>query len=139
MAEEKKDEQKVQQLYIEFQVVNQQLQELQKQIQQIEESIQELQESKKGLEEVSKQESGKEILVPIVSGIFAKAEIKNSKDLIVNVGANTAVEKSIDQVQTLLDQQLKNMQETQHTFIDNMQQLSVKAKELETKLKSMSQ
>ena len=132
-----RDEKRMQELYMELNMANQQLNELQKQIQALEETIQEIEESKKGLNEVSKAEKGKEILVPIVAGIFAKAEIKNSKEFIVNVGANTAVEKSIDDVQTLLDKQLVQMQETQNMFIDNLQKLTVKAKSTEEELKAL--
>jgi len=140
MAEKKSKKQEdkeknMQESYMQFQMINQQMQELQKQVQQIEEAIQEVNESKKSLDQLSKEEKNKEILVPIVSGIFAKAELKDAKEFVVNVGANTAVVKSISEVQKLLDKQMNDMQTTQGTFIDNLQKMTLKAKELETKLK----
>ena len=130
MAEKKIDEKKAQKLYMELNLINQQIQDFQKQIQVLEETIQEVQESKKGLDEISETESGKEILVPIVSGIFTKAEIKNTKEFIVNVGANTAVTKSVDEVKKLLDKQSDEIQKTQYSFMDNLQKLTMQAKEL---------
>lgn len=133
----KEKEAKAQELYLQLNTMNQQMMELQKQIQAIEETIFEINDSKKGLDEVSKAEKGKEILVPIISGIFAKAELKETKEFIVNVGSNTAVVKSIDDVQKLLDKQLTEMQKTQNTLIDNIKQLTVEAKEVEAGLKEL--
>ena len=142
MAQENKKsmekvEKEAQELYMELNVITQQTNELQKQIQQLEETVQEIQESKKGLEELSKQEKGTEILVPIVSGIFAKAEIKDSKEFIVNVGANTAVTKSIEEVKKLLDKQEEEMQKAQYNLIETLQKLTVKARDLKKELESL--
>jgi|TARA_B100002003_G_C13988323_1_gene477664 prefoldin alpha subunit len=136
MAEKKIDEKKAQELYMELNMINQQIQEYQKQIQQFEETIQEVRESKKSLDEISVLEEGKEILLPIVSGIFAKAEIKNTKEFIVNVGANTAVEKPVDDVKKLLDKQLEEIQKTQNNFVDNLQKLTVQSQKLKKEMES---
>jgi len=136
MAEHKHD-QKTQELYMQFQMINQQINELQKQLQMIEDTILELNDSKKGLEELSKQPNNKEILVPIVAGIFARAGIKDTKEFIVNVGANTSVAKSVEDVQKILDNQIEEMQKTQNLFIDNLHQLTMQAKELRVQLKPL--
>lgn len=133
----KEKEAKAQKLYLQLNTMNQQMMELQKQIQALEETIFEINESKKGLDEVSKAEKGKEILVPIISGIFAKAELKETKEFIVNVGSNTAVVKSIEDVQKILDKQSIEIQKTQNNLIDNIKQLTVEAKEVEAGLRGL--
>jgi prefoldin alpha subunit len=141
MAEEKKDskksdEKRAQELYMELSMLSQQSAEFQKQIQQLEETIQELENSKQGIDEL-KSKKGKEILVPVVSGIFVKADLKTSDEFIVNVGANTAVTKSLDEVQSLLDKQLKEIQKTQDSMIDNLQKMTVREKELKQELRKV--
>ena len=136
MTQENK-EQKAQELYMHMNTMNKQMTELQKQIQTMEETIFEVNESKKGLEDVSKSEKGKEILVPIISGIFAKAELVEPKQFIVNVGSDTAVSKSIEEVEKILDKQLTEMQKTQNTFVDNLTHLTVEAKKIEQELKAL--
>lgn len=133
----KEKEAKAQKLYLQLNTMNQQMMELQKQIQALEETIFEINDSKKGLDEVSKAEKGKEILVPIISGIFAKAELKETKEFIVNVGSNTAVVKSIEDVQKILDKQSIEIQKTQNNLIDNIKQLTVEAKEVEAGLRGL--
>ena len=129
-------EKQMQEMYMQLTMMNQQMTELQKQIQSLEESMVEVSESVNGIRELSKLDSDKEILVPIVSGIFAKAELKKTKEFIVNVGANTAVLKSSEEVTSLLDKQLNEMQTTQDNFVDNLQKLTVQAKEIEEELKA---
>lgn len=137
MTKENNKEQKSQELYLQMNTMNKQMGELQQQIQTMEETIFEVNESKKGLDYVSKSEKGKEILVPIISGIFAKAELVEPKEFIVNVGSNTATVKSIEEVNKILDKQLTEMQKTQNTFVDNLTQLTVEAKKVEKGLKEL--
>jgi prefoldin alpha subunit len=134
---DEKQEKKTQELYMQFKLVNQQIEELQKQVQSIEESINDTLESIRGVEEISKQQEHKEILVPIVSGVFAKAEIKDNKEFIVNVGSGTAATKSYEQVKSLLEKQHGEMQKAQNMLIDQLHQLTLHAKEMRQQLKSL--
>lgn len=136
MAEEK-DQRKIQELYMQFNMLNQQITELQKQMQVLEESINETNESIRGITEISQIDSAKEILVPIVSGVFVKAELKDSKEFIVNIGAGTAVSKSSEDVKQLLGQQISEMQKTQNSFVDTLHQMTINAKEIRQELKSL--
>ena len=135
--EEQEKQKKAQELYMQMSMINQQSQELQKQIQSFEETIQEVEESKKSLLEISNTKEDNEVLVPIVSGIFAKAKSKDFKKFIVNVGGNVAVEKSIEKVQALLEKQLSQMQEAQHQFVDQLQKLTVQGKQIEVQLQEL--
>jgi prefoldin alpha subunit len=135
--EEQEKQKKAQELYMQMSMINQQSQELQKQIQSFEETIQEVEESKKSLLEISNTKEDNEFLVPIVSGIFAKAKSKDFKKFIVNVGGNVAVEKPIEKVQALLEKQLSQMQEAQHQFVDQLQKLTVQGKQIEVQLQEL--
>jgi prefoldin alpha subunit len=140
MSEGKVDEEKqkkMQELYMQMNTINQQSQELQKQIQAFEETIMEVGESKKSLLEISKTKDDNEVLVPIVSGIFAKAKAQDFKKFIVNVGGNVAVEKSIEKVQELLEKQLSQMQEAQHQFVDQLQKMTIQSKQVESQLQEL--
>ncbi|MCK4521297.1 MAG: prefoldin subunit alpha [Nanoarchaeota archaeon] len=126
------------QLYLDMQMINQQLLQTQKQIQTIEESVNELMIAVQGLDEFKDIKQGKEILVPVVGGIFAKAELKENKELIVNIGSDTAVTKSVDDVKNMLNKQVEGMQNTQQKLIENLQEFSIKAKDIENKLTKLS-
>jgi prefoldin alpha subunit len=134
---QEKDEKKIQELYMQFNMINQQISEFQKQIQMLEESINETNESIKGLNEISGLPQNKEILVPIVSGVFARAELKDNKEFIVNVGSGTATSKSSEEVRKLLEKQLEEMQKSQNSFVDNLHQMTLAAKEIRQNLKNL--
>ena len=88
-----------------------QFQQLQQHIEQITEHSQRLQQqaaeiynSKVAIKEFGGC-GGAETLAPIANGIFVKAEIKDTSTFLVNVGADTVVEKSSEQIIALLEEQ----------------------------------
>src|SRR3989338_2449099 len=91
-----KDKQKeMQEKYIELQLLDQQIKQMQKQIQLVEQQVMELSSVKQSLDEIKNIEKGTEVLAPLSSGIFAKAEIKDIDKLLVNVGADVVIEKDL--------------------------------------------
>ncbi len=98
--------------YLELQILNQQIRQLQQQIVNLENQVIELEVLEDNLEEIKKIKEGTEILVSLGAGIFAKASLKDSKKLIMNVGSNTMVKKEVDEAKKVVtDQidQLKNL------------------------------
>jgi prefoldin alpha subunit len=135
---QEKSKHNVQELYMQLNMMNQQMTDLQKQIQVLEDTISELKESKIGIKEISESKLDREILVPIISGIFAKAKLDSNSEFIVNIGANTLVTKSAKGVTELLDNQLVDMQKTQDNFMAKLQDMANKAKQIETGLKAFA-
>ncbi|MHA1409624.1 MAG: hypothetical protein ACTSQY_04830, partial [Candidatus Odinarchaeia archaeon] len=72
---------------MELQMLEQDFQQLQKNIQTLEQQLAEMDFIKKNLDEFSKQKKT-EGLMTIANGIFAKAKIEDTKELLVNVGSN---------------------------------------------------
>ncbi len=93
------------------------LQYLQKHIEQISQKTQEINQqlvdiniSKNALETLGKTKVGTSILTQVANGIFVQTELSNNQKLVVNVGADTTVEKTIPQVIEMLKEQEENMQ-----------------------------
>ena len=80
---------------IEFQILNQQVQQIQEQAQLINNNIQEFQILKNSLEELESVKKDQEILIPLGQGIFTKGNIINPDELITNVGSNILIEKNL--------------------------------------------
>lgn len=133
------DEQKeAQQKHIEMHLLDQQIKQVQKQLQLLEQQILELNATKDALDDFAAIKPGTEILVPISSGIFVKGQIKDNKELTVNVGANVAVNKSIPETKKLLEEQLEEIKKFQQELILNLQKLGLKAQEIEKELTQIS-
>jgi prefoldin alpha subunit len=93
---------------IEFQILNQKVQQLQEQLQNINNNIQELQILKNSLEELGNIKY-QEILIPLGQGIFAKGSIKNSNELITNVGSNIMIEKDLSETKDMVKVNILNL------------------------------
>jgi prefoldin alpha subunit len=109
--------------YVEFQLLEQQMKQTQKQLQLLEEQVVELIVTHQGLEDLKHVKEGSEILVPVSSGIFAKARLESVDKLILNVGANTAVPKTIEETQETLNKQMTEIQGLQTQLIEAHQKL----------------
>jgi prefoldin alpha subunit len=135
ISQEKQE--KLQQKYMEMQMLGQQMQSLQKQLQLTEQQALELNMAKQAIEDISNAKPGTEILVPVVAGVFAKGQLKDNRDFIVNVGANTAVPKSAEESKQLIQEQEEEIKNVQIQLNVEMQKLSQKAALLENELSEL--
>ena len=132
-----KDEEKAQEKYIEMKVLEEQLEEMQKKAQMVEKQLMELMSTVQALDEFKKANKGDEILVPISSGIFIKASIKENSEFLVNVGADTVVSKDIESTKNLMSKQVEEMTEFNTKINMQMQKMAMKASVIQEELKEL--
>lgn len=102
-------EEEMKEKYLQFQVIQQQLEQVSEHAQLLNQRNAELDVSINAIKEIRKTEKDREILAPIADGIFFKATLKDNAVFIVNVGSETAVEKTMPQVVKLLEEQKENL------------------------------
>ena len=102
-------EEELQQKYMQFQLLQQQLEQVNQHMEQLTQQAAEIERSIQAIKEISKTEVDNEILAPITNGIFIKAKLLDNEKLIVNVGADITVEKTISEVIKLLEEQKKQL------------------------------
>jgi len=119
-----------QQHYLQFQMLQQQIEQVSQQLEAINQALQEIDISQEALKQLESTKLDTDILATICPGIFVKAQLKENQNLIVNIGSNTTVEKTVLQVISLLEEQQQEMQ-SQATKADTLlQQLTQQAMEL---------
>lgn len=116
-------EQELQTKYMQMQMLEQQSKQMQEQIQQIDQQSMELEAVKQSLDELKGVKTGTEILVPISGGLFIKAEMKDSQNVLVNVGAGTTVQKDVGSAKKLIDEQLVEMETVKGQIMENLDKL----------------
>jgi len=126
MAKKEEDTQVMQQKYMEMQMLDQQLKQIQQQLHAVEQQSMEVESVIDALGSISKVELGSDILVPLSSGIFVKAKIQDTKELLVNVGSNTTVSKSVPEVEEMLKKQLKELEKVKKDMTDKFSELANK-------------
>lgn len=127
-------EKKAQEMYMEFQVLDQHIKQLQKQLEMVTNQLVELNMTSGSLDEFGNIKAGKEIFVPLSSGIFAKASIKDTSSLLVNVGANVAVTKDVASTKKIIQNQIEEVRKIQKQMVDELEKMTSHAAQMEMNL-----
>lgn len=133
----KKEEKELQEKYVQMKMLEEQLQEMQKQAQMLEKQLAEQIATAQSMEEFKKAKKGDEVLVPISSGVFIKAELKEKNSFLVNVGADTIVKKDIDTTKKMIEKQAQDMQELQGKMQMQMQKLGMQATVIQKEMQEL--
>lgn len=120
----------LQQKYQQFQLFQQQIEQISQHLELLHQQQGELENSIEALQVLEKTPKNRELLAPIADGIFFQAELKDTQKLVVNVGSNVAVEKTIPQVVELLEQQQQDITERLVEAESILQQFTAQAKKL---------
>jgi len=128
------DKAKIQEKYITLQNLDKQIKQLQAQFQNLENQAVEFHVVKNSLDILSNTKLNNELLVPVCNGIFMKTILRENTEVVINVGANIAVKKTIIQAKDLMDVQMAEVKKIQKNVLTDMQQLSEQALSLEKEI-----
>lgn len=132
------DEEKLQSIYMEFQNVSSSIKQLEQQHEMVESHLMELMLTLQSLDEITNIIPGTEILVPISSGIYAKARLENSNDFLVNIGSSITLSKDLNSTKSLIESQVDEIKKLQENIITQLQERTNKASMLEKELKQIA-
>ena len=107
-------------LYTELKALDEEVKALNSHLERIDEQLSELGSSKRVVNEFSELKKGEELRVLLSSGIYVKAELADTKNLMVNVGANVSVEKTPEEVAKILDSQLVELSGYRESLVGQM-------------------
>ncbi len=119
----------MQEAYLELQILSSQIKQLRGQVQLLDEQAADIAGVIQNIDDFGSSEVGSEMLAPISGGIFAKADLKDNKELVVNVGADIAVEKDLASTKQLLAERLSEVQRQRDGFVSQLQGLSLQAQQ----------
>jgi len=131
-------EEKLQKLYVEFQMLSQHIKQLEEKTAALNNQLMDLAVTNQSLEDMKKLKQGTEILVPLSNGIYTKAEIKDSKNVIVNVGSNVTTVKDIDSTKKLIEAQIEEVKNLHERLVNELQNNTSKATILEEQINNIA-
>ena len=131
------DENKVQERYMEYQLLVQQYQQLQQNIQTLEKHVYDMNNLKENLDTISKTQINKETLIPLGSGIFLKGELKDNKNVIMNVGSDVFVEKNVEEAIKTVDKQFNEVNNLLEQMQEEIVRTHLKINEMQEEFKEL--
>lgn len=138
MADEIDNQEKLRQKYVEIQMISEQMKQMQQQTQMLEEQGIELNLTLQGLGELQRTKKDQDILVPVATGIFSKAKIGSTEDVIVNVGSNVLVQKGLVAAIEMTQERLTTVDKYKVDTMSSMHQLGEMAQKLDKELMRLS-
>ncbi len=138
MTKEKNNED-LQKKYLEFQILVNQINQLQQQIVSIQNQLIELRDLKENLSKLKDIKEGTESYVPLSSNIFIKSKIIDKEELLVGVGSNVLLPKTLDETTDLIDKQSKDLEQFLFEMENQISALDLKGQELQKQLSESTQ
>lgn len=123
---------------MEYQMLQEQLNKMTEQSETLKKQQEELEGIKEAILSIQQTKVGNEMFVPISSGIFIKAEIKETDELLMNVGDNIVVPKNIKDAIALIQKQQNEINGYEKTMQQNIQMLLLHQQHVEVELYKLS-
>ncbi len=134
-----KRQEQLQEKYMEYQMIEEQIKKMQEQLLSFKKQNEELEGITNALQNIAEVKQGTEILVPMSSGIFIKAEVQETKEVLVNVGDNVVVEKKLEDAILLVRKQQEDINEYREKVAKNTELIIEHGQRLEQEVMKLAQ
>jgi len=128
------DKEELQKKFMEYQMIEQKVGQMKEQLENAEEQSLQAAGTIENLQDLSQLKEDSEILVPVNNGMFAKATLKKSDRILLNVGTGIVVDKSFDEAVALVGKQQEEIRKVKEMLTRNIHLLQSKTQELEEEL-----
>jgi prefoldin alpha subunit len=128
------DEQQLQELYGQLQYINNQITELQKEAEAIDKKKQEFLVLSENLGNLDKVKKDANSFSDIGAGIYAKTQLSNTQEMLVNVGSNTFVHKPVKEIIATLQKQVGEFDKIIDQISQNMNILGLQAQLIQSEM-----
>jgi prefoldin alpha subunit len=123
--------QEQQEKYLQMQMMAQQIKATREQLQELEMQEHQISETLESLDNFKSTKIGSEIFVPMNTGIFAKAELKDNTKLLINVGSGVVVEKDVDGTKKIIETQIQEIRKVRTQLTHDLESLAMESHHLE--------
>lgn len=99
------------------------MEEIQSRINMTHAALTELKVSSLTLDGLEKEKKGTELFVPIGGGSYVKAKLETSKTVVVGVGADVAIEKTVNEAKEELETRIAELEKTRESLGQQLNQV----------------
>ena len=120
-----------------LEMYKEQIESLANQSQIIQAMIEEYNRTKITLDKISNVEDGTEVLLSVGGGTFVNANIKDTKKVVYNIGADIMVEKTIEEAVKSIDERIDLLYNNLQKVVETTQKLEEAATQISEKVQDM--
>jgi len=121
-----------------LQLIQQHAEELQKRLQLFSQQALEMQRLDESLDNFSNIKGTEQIFSQLGPGVFVEANLNDSKSLLVNIGSEIAVKKTIPETKELIQEQIKEINNSIENTEEQLQKIAIHAQSIQEELQSLS-
>ena len=125
-------------MVLESQFLEETAKELQSRVNMTNAAITELRVSNMTLEGLEKEKKGAQLFVPIGGGSYVKAKLETTKKVVVGIGADVAVEKSLKETKVELEARIAEFEKTRETLGQQFNQVVERIQENRAKMEEVT-
>jgi len=137
MNNEKDKEAEVSRYLALLEMYKEQIESLANQSQIIQAMIEEYNRTKITLDKISNVEDGTEVLLSVGGGTFVNANVKDTKKVVYNIGADILVEKTIEEAVKSIDERIDLLYNNLQKVVETTQKLEEAATQISEKVQEM--
>lgn len=112
MATVSKEEEELRKLSVEMRFLEQTAESLQQRISMVNAAMNDLTYANMALESIEKEKENAELLVPIGGSSYIKVKLSSSDKVIVGMGANVSIEKTLPEAKAIVKERLEELEKT---------------------------
>ena len=110
-----KEEEELRKLSVEMRFLEQTAESLQQRISMVNAAMTDLTYANMALESIEKEKENAELLVPIGGSSYIKVKLANPDKVIVGMGANVSIEKTLPEAKAIVKERLEELEKTMHS------------------------
>jgi prefoldin alpha subunit len=132
------DKNKLQEKYVELQLLSMQIKQLEEQLNVLDQKSQELVILRESLRRLGELKADAKSLAPIGPGIFIPGTVDPTKGVLINVGAGVIVNKSFDEAENTINTQLHQIEDITLELSNNLRAMAEQAQVTELEIDKLS-
>ena len=132
-----KNQAKIQEKYLELKFLEQKINQVNEQILELEKQSLTFNLLSENLEDIQKTKTGEKIFVPLGSGLFMKSQLKDNKEVLINIGSDVLIKKDISEARVFIKEQIDQIESTINIIDKTLQKLVLEGQKLQSELKEL--
>ena len=132
-----KNQAEIQEKYLELKFLEQKINQVNEQILELEKQSLTFNLLSENLEDIQKTKTGEKIFVPLGSGLFIESQLKDNKEVLINIGSDVFIKKDISEARIFIKEQIGQIESTINIIDKTLQKLVLESQKLQSELKEL--